>query len=476
MPSLFCRLIFPVLLLACHAAYADMQDDRRLQSDMTLPKMMLPSDVVLPMPSVSNGVLEIDEQALLANPSLLSRAMLSVLVANDVSGTRLLLPIYQKQDDQFIESELLIWADAVLSGAAGKHGKASGIYRSLYQQYPNNVLFAVRLIQSLFADKQYLQAKALLAKQPADIAQELHAYQTALTNLTKPSLSFSGNVIVDKNINNAPNQTDLGGGWTANAPEQAHGIAINVGVDKKILFDDGVVFEPAVSVSAKLFSDTKHYNETQIRLSASTAKNHAGGGVFVSPFVESLWYAGGKKGVNDLSHFSDTMGVGVGGHKRLGQKSQLAVHLELAKYQHNIRHHLSGHGVGFGATLTTRPAWLGDGGWASVSVDHQRVNTQDLDDSYTRVGVRGIIGKQWQDFGVRGGIHIAQRRYHAPMPIFSQIQKNHEYFANVSIWHNKISYLGLTPKLTWQYQKNDSNIALYSYDKNRVFVEIGRQF
>lgn len=476
MPSLFCRLIFPVLLLACHAAYADMQDDRRLQSDMTLPKMMLPSDVVLPMPSVANGVLEIDEQALLANPSLLSRAMLSVLVANDVSGTRLLLPIYQKQDGQFIESELLIWADAVLSGAAGKHGKASDIYRSLYQQYPNNVLFAVRLIQSLFADKQYLQAKALLAKQPADIAQELHTYQTALTNLTKPSLSFSGNVIVDKNINNAPNQTDLGGGWTANAPEQAHGIAINVGVDKKILLDDGLLFEPAMTVNAKLFADAKHYNETQVRLSANTAKNTALGSVFVSPFVETAWYAGGKKGADELEHFSDTMGVGLGGHRRLGQKSQLGVQMELAKHYHNIRHHLTGHSVNVGANFATRPDWLGDGGWASIGTDYQQTHTQDKDDSYTRVGVRGTIGKQWQDLGVRGSIHMAQRRYHAPMPIFNQIQKSDEYFANVSIWHNKISYLGLTPKLTWQYQKNDSNIALYSYDKSRVFVEIGRQF
>lgn len=468
--------MLPIVVSICHTAYADTQDDRRLQSEMRLSDLAPPAKSISPMPTAVQGVLSVDEQVLLANPALLSRAMLSVLVANDVAGTRLLLPIYQKQDGQVIESEMLIWADAVLSGADGKHGKAWRVYQSLYKKYPDNTLFAIRLIQSLFADKQYLQAKELLAKQPSAIAEQLTAYQKALDNLTKPNWYFSGNIIIDKNINNAPKHTDLGGGWVANAPEQAHGVALNVGVDKKILLDDGLLLEPAMTVNAKLFADAKHYNETQVRLSANTAKNTALGSVFVSPFVETAWYAGGKKGADELEHFSDTMGVGLGGHRRLGQKSQLGVQIELAKHYHNIRHHLTGHSVNVGVNFATRPDWLGDGGWASIGTDYQQTHTQDKDDSYTRVGVRGIIGKQWQDFGVRGGIHIAQRRYHAPMPIFSQTQKNHEYFANVSIWHNKISYLGLTPKLTWQYQKNDSNIALYSYDKSRVFVEIGRQF
>lgn len=473
----FCRLALSVFLFSVHVAHADTQDDRRLQSDVKIPDITPPIDSALPIPpQPANAMLSVDEQMLLANPTLLSRAMLSVLVANDVAGTQLLLPIYQKQPSEIIESEMVDWGSAVLAGAKSRHDQASKIYQSLHDQYPNNTLFAVRLIQSLFANRQYLEAKQLLAEQPDYIVREMRAYQKALTNLTKPSAYFSGNVIVDKNINNAPNQTDLGGGWTANAAEQAHGIAINAGVEKKILFKDGVTIEPSVTMNGKLFRDAKHYNETQLRLGVNTIKNHTGGSVSISPFVETSWYAGGKKGVDELKHFSDTLGVSIGSQSQLGKKSQLATNIEFAKHHHNIRHHLSGHSVSAKATFSTRPNWLGESGWVSVGADYRQAKTRDKDDSYTRVGIQGSITKRWHDLGVRGSLNFSQRRYHGPMPIFNQTQTSDEYFTNISVWHNKLSYLGLTPKLTWQYQKNDSNIALYSYDKSRVFLEVSRQF
>lgn len=137
----FCRLVLSVFLFTVHVAHADTQDDRRLQSDIKIPDIAPPIDSGLPIsPQPANAMLSVDEQMLLTNPTLLSRAMLSVLVANDVAGTQLLLPIYQKQPSEIIESEMVDWGSAVLAGAESRHDQASKIYQSLHNQYPNNAL------------------------------------------------------------------------------------------------------------------------------------------------------------------------------------------------------------------------------------------------------------------------------------------------------------------------------------------------
>ena len=55
-------------------------------------------------------------------------------------------------------------------------------------------------------------------------------------------------------------------------------------------------------------------------------------------------------------------------------------------------------------------------------------------------------------------------------------QRNNEYSASVSLWHEQFHYAGFTPKVTWSYSKTKSNMAIYSYDKNQVFIEVGKSF
>ena len=46
-----------------------------------------------------------------------------------------------------------------------------------------------------------------------------------------------------------------------------------------------------------------------------------------------------------------------------------------------------------------------------------------------------------------------------------------------SIWHKDIHWLGLTPKLTYRYSKNNSNLpVLYSHNKQNFYLELGRSF
>ena len=71
-------------------------------------------------------------------------------------------------------------------------------------------------------------------------------------------------------------------------------------------------------------------------------------------------------------------------------------------------------------------------------------------------------------------LDIAKRNYKEAS--FLGKQKNNEYNASISIWNKKIHYAGFTPRLTWIYTKTNSNISLYTYDKNQMVIEATRTF
>lgn len=454
------------------SALANDQDDRRRQSEWqpTPPPTALTPNA--PPAQVGQGrAVEMSEKELLANPELLTRAMFSALVYNNADNVALLLPIYKRQKSALIDDELVWWAMAVLNTAEQDFNEAVKKYRALYKKHPKNPIIAVRLGQAYFANRNYADAKAIFLAQPADIQSELSPYLVEIARLEKLNIHANSNFLSDKNINNAPQNSNLGGGWTANAPESANGVFVNVGAGKRIFLAEGAFLHPEIDLNGKWYWDSKHYNEAVVRASLGVGKGTASEYWSVSPFYERTHYAGGQRDKHKLAYFSDAVGVSFDAGKQAGQW-RVNVGSELAQNSYADRKHLNGYSLSVSPTVSVSPAFLGSRALASVGADYQYTSTRDRDDSYQRTGVRFSAVKEWQSVGVRGSLGIAKRQYFAPMPIFNKVQENNEYQGSLSIWHNRLSYKTLTPRLTWQYQKTDSSIPLYSYDKNRVFVEI----
>lgn len=63
-------------------------------------------------------VLQIDGETLLKNPELLSRAMYSAVVSNNIAGIRVILPIYLQQAQQ--DKMLALYAQGILAQAEGR--------------------------------------------------------------------------------------------------------------------------------------------------------------------------------------------------------------------------------------------------------------------------------------------------------------------------------------------------------------------
>ncbi len=55
-------------------------------------------------------------------------------------------------------------------------------------------------------------------------------------------------------------------------------------------------------------------------------------------------------------------------------------------------------------------------------------------------------------------------------------QKNREYTTTITLWHRNIHFMGLTPKLSWDYQKSTSNHAFYRYDKIEFISKLEKDF
>ena len=111
-----------------------------------------------------------------------------------------------------------------------------------------------------------------------------------------------------------------------------------------------------------------------------------------------------------------------------------------------------------------------------VGVDYSRDNARDKSDAYSRKGGRIGWGQEWS-FGIstRVSLNYAERDYKAAD--FVQIkQQNKEYGAQISLWHRNFHLWGVTPRVTWAYNKVDSNNPFYSYDKNRIYLEVSKRF
>lgn len=449
-------------------------DDRRLQQQSDEQLVFEMSTPSMPTPSTPEtaSVLEVDEKQLLDNPALLSRALLSALVADSAEQVAVVLPIYEKQPATDIEPDMIIWAKAVLARGEHRPDEAVGHYRALLDKYPHHALFSVRLGQAYFANRHHAEALELFEAQDDAIKHELMPYINAIKKQQKLRTSFAMNMINDKNINNAPKQRDLGGGWTADEPQASRGIALDVAVDKSYLLPDGVVFRPQLSLHTKRHQDTKHYDEMSLKASSAIGVHDHQHSLTVTPFYERMYYAGGQKQHHKMRHFSDHVGIGVDYDWRASRALTLSLSTQLTQNHHQARKHLEGHSVSISPMMSVAgDDWLG-----RLAVDYQKTHAQDKDDSFVRYGVRGSLMKQWGQLGVQGHVGLARREYQAVMPIFNKTQINDEWQAGVSLWHDKIRYKQFVPRLSYHYQKTDSTIGLYSYDKGRLFVEVTGRF
>ncbi|WP_078253393.1 surface lipoprotein assembly modifier [Moraxella pluranimalium] len=427
------------------------------------------------------GIITLSQDELLAQPQLLAHAFGSALAYGQVSAVQYLLPLYQAHDQP--DDALIWWAQALLAQHQGKFGTAIEHYRHLIAKHPEHNTIRLQLAIALFYDRQYDAAKGQLQKLESQsnlspiISPHITHYLTLIDKIDDWQLTGGINYIQDQNINNAPTNPNLSEHWTAQEAQSAHGIGAHVGIAKKHTLAHGYQLDGDLHLGAKYYHDAKSYNEATGKLSIGITHHDAHHAVRLAPYLEHTYYAGGHSQNNPsakLEHFSQTKGLSLSWQYTPHPQWQSTVLLDYARPRYQTRTHLDGETYFTQASLAHAPSAMQQ--W-QLGINYTHADTQDKDDSYHRYGVRASWQQEWaHGISTQLDLGYAHRRYHAPMPIFNQTQSNHEYHIQGSIWHRNIHFMGITPRLTWQYQHQNSNIALYEYRKNHAFVELSKRF
>lgn len=460
------------------------QDDRRIQESVIQKQLDAITPTKLPTPTTSTTQpqtgtsISMTADELGNHPDLVVRAIAMAVLQNNFDNVEFLLPYYEKLPTYTQENIILEWARGMVAEKQGNAKKAVRHYRIALAENNEAGLVRLRLAIALFANKEYVasedQFTKLLSEKdiPPQLTQVIQEYLTAIKRQNRLSINGGINYLSDKNINNAPKNSDLGGGWTAPTPQSAHGVGYNFDLDKKWGLSDGFFWQSRLNTYGKLYTDNKSYNELSVRISAGMGHEDARHTFALLPFIEKNYYAGDSAD-DELKYFSQAKGVTAEWSYWITPKWQTNLYGEVAEQDYATRIHLNGlsrSGGGHVLYLSNAQRYYFAG------LNFNRTDTQDGEDSFVRRGLRVGMGQELgYGFSTRLSAGVAEKDYRSA-GFFGKIQQNDEYEASVSLWNKKIHYAGITPRVTWQYQKVDSNLPLYEYDKNKIFIEMSKQF
>lgn len=419
------------------------------------------------------------KEELIQQPDLLAHAMLSALAMGNSSNVEFLLPLYQQLDEQYQESVVLQWAQAVVARNHQDYYTSIKLYRSVLAEFTDIIPLRLQLAIALFENKETEAAKYQFEKLRAEpLSPEtlalINQYLEAI-NIQAP-WSFSGGLtyLNDPNINNAPKAGTQIGNWLSPERESAQGAGFYLEIGKKWAWGDGFFNEFRLNGNGKYYWDNKKYNEYTARANIGIGFQNAKQLITLLPFMEQTWYAGGSPKSETVKRFAKSGGGTLEWQYWLSSNWRLNTTYEYGEQRYSTRKHLNGNYHFVGANLLYLPDakqyWF-------IGSNYNRSSTRDKDDSYIRRGIQVGWGQEWKwGLSSRLSLNYARKNYYAPMPIFHITQRNKEYGISTSIWHRAIHYWGITPRLTWNYNKVKSNHAFYTYDKHRVFLEFSRQF
>ncbi|MFC2363424.1 MAG: surface lipoprotein assembly modifier, partial [Haemophilus parainfluenzae] len=277
----------------------------------------------------------------------------------------------------------------------------------------------------------------------------------------------------ESNINNAPKAGTRIGNWNAWERESATGFSYFAEAEKKWSLSHNYFAQFSIEGRGKYYWDNKKYNEFNGRVGAGVGYQTARFEISLMPFTERRWYAGGASGNESMKQYSKNSGARLDLTYWLSEKWQISTALEYGEQRYTTRKHLNGNNYLWSNTLSYFPK---SGQFWFVGADYNRENTRDEDNAYQRKNLRLGWGQEW-GWGISTRVSLAYaHRTYKGADLFNIRQKNNEYQSAVTLWHRDLYFWGITPKITWSYQRVSSNHPFYSYDKNRIFLEMGTTF
>ena len=476
-------ILFPIMVTAETIANPETEADRQMEriQEMAIPK---PPEVGT---SLLNGVkaslnehtqtLTLDDLA--KQPELAEPLLNQALQARNYIAAEQLLPIYRKWDRH--DPILLDYAQGAIWRSQGKHKKAITLYRNILVRHPNLVAVRLDLAAMLYEDKQTRnsQHEFNTAKKqglPEDVLPTIALYENAMGQ-NKWQFSGSLSYTQDNNINNVSAEREIhlpqfdNLAFEKNSdylPQKGHGFTYALSVDRDINLKDNHYFALSGDVDGVSYWDNHDYDDQAAKVSLGYKNKSFKTDSFVMPFLE-------KRRYGNHPYYTRT-GVDLGISRWIKPNLRLSANGTFAQkdYAYTKRQGKD-YQIGFGATylMNDKTYFLGGLNYARDKVENFAGS------SSKRIGGYLGWGQIWdENFNSRLIINYYNERFDGKHYVFTDRHRtDNAVVTNLSLWHNKLSFLGITPRLNWRYANNNSNInELHSYTKNRVFIDFEKTF
>ena len=434
-----------------------------------------------PVPSETVAAGEAAEAVSDSNISLagLEEQINRAVVARDWDTLQTLLSSYRALPD--FNPILHDYALGGLRRSQLRHDEAVSLYRGILAKHPDLAYPRFDLGVMMFENKQYHEAKAELKRAKPDLQPPMQQLADRYLASIESAQSWQPDVSLQyeqtDNVNNASSERVIewnGRRWNKTAdslPQKAHGIRYGAGISREINVGGHHFVYGSLSGDGVHYWDNQDFNEQSLRLAAGYKNRSAVQSFGVVPFAEQNWL-GGKR-------YNRETGIHTDFSRRLNEKWRLSLNAGyIKKYYRNSGSaaRYNSHMPLVGATLaySAPKNWLLYGG-----ADWSHDMTKEAEQASVRKGIRFGAAKAFENgFGIRTNLRYARRTFDAPGSLVYRLtRKDHEYQANASVWHNKISWKGLVPHLNFRYLKIDSNMSgFYSRKSMQTFVSVEKQF
>ena len=438
------------------------------------------------LPSEDGGPKMSKEETIIylkAHPDEFENLLGNLLKQANADSLEELLPYYKQVPNY--DPSVVEWGTAIIEAKKGNLDEAVSIYRKINAQLPEVKVLRFQLAMALFYNRQFDAAQSEFERLRGDATTDddvkvINKYLDAISSQDRWSFNASVSYLNDSNITNSPKPgtsivREDGSVLTYTSPrETGKGLDFSVSGDRKWLYDNKMYTALHLNSYGKYYWDNKDYNDITAGVGVGVGYQNATTEVELVPFYNKRWYAQGKSGDGELSSYADTTGIRASVNQWISPKLRYQA---LARYAKSDYIDKYDYNDGEDWLLANTAIYFPNGQqfW-TFGVDYSTRDSEDDSLAYDRPGVRVGWGQTWpKGYTTRLDHGYAERNYEGE-DFFGIQRENKEYTAGITAWNRGFSFLGLTPRLSWNYSKVTSNSPFEEYDKNDVSVELTKAF
>lgn len=385
--------------------------------------------------------------------------------------------LYQYQQQASQDPLLLLYAEAKLATLRQDFATAISIYRKMLSQQPNLNSIRMELAKVLFADRQDQAARVQFDKVksaenlPASAYQQIDRYLEALNLRNRWQIEGSISYLNTNNVENVSSSQEIENtGFIKNAkmlPQKARGFAYNASLSRDFNLTGSHYAIFSNETYGKSYWNNHQFDDIANRTFIGYAYKKNEATLRVRPFYEKRWYGG------RAFHWSNGVELSYGFWLSPNWQIHSSVSYEKRRFfQPNPQ---------AGQIKTASLALLWYRNPQQFFYLGSTFSREALQEKQYSSDIKNLRIGWWQEYpwgiSTKLNLSFSQRQFKAPailggiLPL-DKVRKDHLYSVSAQVWKRDWHLWGITPKLHFEWRKQQSNLAtLYSYQmKNATLI------